>query len=114
MVPRCLLRGVPRDGGAAGGCRGPAVAPAPTATPLALASANGNARIIERLLKAGVDANSMSEDGETALMTAARNGKTDAVRVLIRHGANVNATELFKGQTPLMFAAGTATVHAPE
>src|SRR5690242_2899068 len=36
-------------------------------TPLFLACTNGNAALIERLLKAGVDANSTSEQGETAL-----------------------------------------------
>ena len=52
-------------------------------TPLSLACSNGNAAIIERLLKAGVDANSTSEEGQTALMTAALNGKVDAIKVLL-------------------------------
>jgi len=49
-------------------------------TPLYFAAMNGNAAIIERLLKAGVDVNSTAEEGETALMTASRTGKPDAVK----------------------------------
>src|SRR5437762_3447466 len=53
------------------------------ATPMQLAALNGNASIIERLLKAGVDANApLSSSGDTALMLAARTGKPDAVKVL--------------------------------
>src|SRR5436190_13240561 len=39
-------------------------------TPLSLACATGNAPLIERLLKAGADPNGVSEEGQTALMTA--------------------------------------------
>jgi ankyrin repeat protein len=74
-------------------------------TPLWLASVNGNAVVIERLLKAGADANAVPPEGETLLMTAARTGKVDAVKVLLGHGAQVNATEGWHGQTALMWAA---------
>ena len=47
--------------------------------------------MIERLLQAGADANSTSEEGETALMTASRNGNVDAIKMLLTHGAKVNA-----------------------
>jgi len=47
-------------------------------TPLSLACTNGNATIIERLLKAGADPNGTSEKGETMLMTASLTGKVDA------------------------------------
>ena len=70
-------------------------------TPLFLAATNGNAAIIERLLKAGADANSTSEEGETALMTASLTGKTDAIKVLLAAGANVNTAEPLKGRPPL-------------
>jgi len=39
------------------------------------------------------------------LMTAARAGNADAVKVLLDHGADVNARENYKGQTALMWAA---------
>ena len=37
-------------------------------------------------------------------MTAARNGKADAIKALLTHGANVNARDAH-GQTALMWAA---------
>ena len=74
-------------------------------TPLYLARQNGNAAVVEALLKAGADPNTALPDGETALMTAARTGKVDAVKFLLAHGANVNAKETVRGQTALMWAA---------
>jgi uncharacterized protein len=75
-------------------------------TPLALACINGNGGLIERLLKAGADANApLSDLGETPLMMAARTGNAAAVKVLLDHGADVNAVEKVKGQTALMWAA---------
>ena len=47
-------------------------------TPLSLACTNGNAAMIELLLKAGADPNTVLPGGETVLMTAARTGKADA------------------------------------
>ncbi len=57
------------------------------------------------LLKAGADPNTMLPEGETALMTASRTGKIDAVKSLLARGANVNAKESWRGQTALMWAA---------
>jgi ankyrin repeat protein len=74
------------------------------ATPLSLASINGNAAMIQKILKAGEDPNRVASDaGDTALMLAARTGKPDAVKVLLEHGADVNKTNL-EGQTALMWA----------
>ena len=64
----------------------------------ALAATNGNAAVIELLLKAGADPNSAMAEGETVLMTAARTGKPDAVKALLVHGADVNARESFAGR----------------
>ena len=76
------------------------------ATPLSEAAALGNAAIIEQLLKAGADPNTLTTaDGETVLMTAARAGNAEAVKVLLDHGADVNAKEDYRGQTALMWAA---------
>ena len=56
--------------------------------------------IIEQLLKAGADPNTRTTaDGETVLMTSARAGNVDAVKVLLDHGADVNAKEAYRGQT---------------
>ena len=38
-------------------------------------------------------------------MTAARTGNADVVNALLAHGAKVNATESWQGQTALMWAA---------
>jgi ankyrin repeat protein len=73
-------------------------------TPLYLACENANPAIIERLLKAGADVNSVSTEGETALMTVARTGVVEAAKVLLDHGAKVDAREEWHGQTALMWA----------
>src|SRR5262245_37646990 len=75
------------------------------ATPLLLASVNGNAAIIEKLISAGADPNrALTKFGDTAIMMAARTGKTDAIKVLLDHGAKVNAVETWGGTTSLMWA----------
>ena len=74
-------------------------------TPLLAACTNGNAAIIEKLLQASADPNTMSPEGETALMTAARTGKAEPVKLLVAHGAKVDAREPLRGQTAVMWAA---------
>ena len=61
--------------------------------------------MIEHLLKAGADVNEHGPNGETPLMFAARNGRVDAIRVLLDHKAEVNAREKLRGTTALMWAA---------
>jgi ankyrin repeat protein len=75
-------------------------------TAIALACESGNPAIIEQLLKAGVSANATGPLGETALHTCARAGKTAAARLLIASGATIDVVESWRGQTPLMWAAG--------
>ena len=75
------------------------------ATPMQLASLNGSAAMIGRLLKAGVDANApLSSFGDTALMLAARTGKPEAVKLLLDSGAKVDARESWGDTTALMWA----------
>jgi ankyrin repeat protein len=74
-------------------------------TPLFMACQNGNAAMIEALLKAGAGANAVKANGTTALMVAASSGSAAAVKVLLDRGANANAKESVHGQTALMFAA---------
>ena len=73
-------------------------------TAMNLACVNGNPRMMERLIQAGVDVNAPGVEGETALMTVARGGKVEAAKVLLAHGANVHATEEWRGQTALIWA----------
>jgi ankyrin repeat protein len=51
-------------------------------------------------------------EGETALMTAARAGKVEALKMLLVHGAHVNAHDSFRGQTALMWAASRNNAEA--
>ena len=46
-----------------------------------------------------------TQDGQTALMLAARTGALDVAQLLVERGADVNARETWRGQTALMWAA---------
>jgi ankyrin repeat protein len=70
-----------------------------------MASLNGNAPLVEMLLKAGADANTATPDGESVLMIASRTGLSAAVQALLAHGANPNAADSQRKQTALMWAA---------
>ncbi len=72
--------------------------------PLSLAAAGGYAQTLAALLEAGADPTRMTA-GVPPILSAARTGNVEAVRVLARHGADVNATETLRGQTALMWAA---------
>ena len=75
------------------------------ATPLLLATINGNATLIERLIAGGADPNApLTKSADTALMMASRTGKIEALKVLLDHGAQVNVKETWGGTTPLMWA----------
>ena len=72
-------------------------------TPLSLACTNQSTAMVEKLLKAGADPN-RAPTGIPVIMTAARTGSMDTVKLLLAHGANVNAKESARGQTALMWA----------
>ena len=74
------------------------------ARPLSLASAGGYTQTLAALLEAGADPTLMTA-GVPPILSAARTGNVDAVRLLARHGADVNAKEPLRGQTALMWAA---------
>jgi ankyrin repeat protein len=78
------------------------------ATPLYLASINGSAPMIGKLLKSGADPNERGPEGETPVMLASRNGNVDAIQVLLDHKAEVNAKDKLRGTTALMWAAEQA------
>ena len=74
-------------------------------TPLWLAASNGSAAMIRRLITVDTDINVPTATGGTPLMAAAMSGSVDAMDLLVRRGAWVNARETENGQTALMFAA---------
>ncbi|KAM6152582.1 cortactin-binding protein 2 isoform 2-T2 [Erethizon dorsatum] len=82
--------------------------PAPLAgrpTLLQQAAAQGNVTLVSMLLnEEGLDINYSYEDGHSALYSAAKNGHTDCVRLLLNAEAEVNAADK-NGFTPLCAAA---------
>jgi ankyrin repeat protein len=78
------------------------------ATPLAEAAKVANVDLVRALLKAGAKADTANEDGQTPLMLAARTGVVGVAKELLKAGAKVNAKEAWRGQTALMWAAGSA------
>jgi ankyrin repeat protein len=72
--------------------------------PLTLACTNGSAPMVARLLAAKADPN-VGVNGETALMTCARSGSAEAIRLLVARGARVDAAEPVHDQTALMWAS---------
>lgn len=72
----------------------------------AAARAGDTAEVI-RLLATGVDVDARDSLGGTPLLDAVWEGREDAVRVLVAHGADVNAKHLEAGVTALQYAVLT-------
>lgn len=68
--------------------------------PLLNAAYRGDVRTVDRLLREGIDVNTVGPYGHTALILAAYNPDTEIVAFLLEHGANVNAKD-DAGMTPL-------------
>jgi uncharacterized protein len=68
-------------------------------TPLSLAAEDAGAPMIQMLLQAG------AHPTNSILMTAARTGNAEILRMLIARGADANARERSLGETALMWAA---------
>ena len=94
LVKALLARGVKAD-----------VVNAFGSSPLAEAARVAHVNLVRMLLDAGADANRANDDGETPVMLAARTGAVKIAELLVEHGANVNASERFREQTALMWAA---------
>ena len=71
---------------------------------LMLATLFADARCVQLLLDRGADPNQADAAGATALMWAIPD--IEKARLLIEHGANVNARSSNLGRTPLLIAAG--------
>src|SRR4029078_7557235 len=96
LASAALLVGAGADGDAANDLR---------MTPVSQACTNGSAPLVELLLNARANPNTPIATGETPLMTCARTGNDDAVRLLIGGGGDVNAKEPTQNQPALMWAA---------
>lgn len=68
------------------------------------AARKGDTAKVKQLLDQGVDVNSKSKYGTTALSFASGRGYTEIVQILLAKGADVNAKDTFYGATPLDFA----------
>jgi ankyrin repeat protein len=55
----------------------------------------GDCKMIRRLLDAGIDSEWMDSDRSTPLMYAAREGRVEALKLLISRGANINKVDGF-------------------
>ncbi|XP_019956704.1 cyclin-dependent kinase 4 inhibitor B [Paralichthys olivaceus] len=73
---------------------------------LSTAAANGRAADVERLLRAGADANGLNSFGRTALQVMMM-GSAPVARLLLSHGADPNLADSSTGSTPLHDAART-------
>jgi outer membrane protein assembly factor BamB len=70
------------------------------------AARKGDAVAVRALLEKGVDVNTKTHYGATALWFAAYKGHLDIARVLLEHRADVNAADSVWELTPLQLAAG--------
>jgi ankyrin repeat protein len=64
----------------------------------------GNAAVLETMLTSGFDPNAKDKDGVTALHRAAMAGRSEAVRVLLVHGASVSNLDGMFSAPPLVWA----------
>ena len=65
---------------------------------------------MERLIADGVSADAKNGRGDPALALAAIHGHLDALKLLRKHGANLDATTEYHGHTALMNATSTGNV----
>lgn len=75
------------------------------ALPLTEAARLNDDRMVKLLMDAGAKVDSANPDDETVLMLAIKNGNQAMFEMLVGAGANINITEKFHNQTPLMYAA---------
>jgi len=74
---------------------------------LCRATRRGYDQVVERLLKRRVLPDARDKQGDTPLLTATQKGDRGLVRLLLSHGASVNAKSKTTGSTPLHRAVST-------
>ena len=75
---------------------------------------SGNAAVLETMLACGFETDAKDKDNVTPLHRAAMGGHADAVRVLLKYGADVNAIDGMFSATPLVWAVeGRGNATAP-
>lgn len=74
-------------------------------SPLMLACTNGSSSMIQKLLEVRANPNQAQWMGVTPLMICSRSGSVEGVKLLLTQGADVNARDVRRGQTALMWAA---------
>lgn len=70
------------------------------------ASRKGDLELVKKAIDAGIDVNSKTDYGATALSFAADRGHLDIVKLLIEKKADANVKDTFYGATPMDWAAG--------
>jgi hypothetical protein len=65
---------------------------------------SGNAAVLETMLSCGFETEAKDKDNVTPLHRASMAGHVDAVRVLLKHGADVNAQDGMFSASPLIWA----------
>ena len=75
-------------------------------TELTDATVKGREDMVKALLTDGKDINACASNGQNPLHLAAEQGDIGVVRILLEHGAMVDAVETAAGYTPLHYAAG--------
>ncbi|KAH9076670.1 hypothetical protein Ae201684P_010607 [Aphanomyces euteiches] len=70
---------------------------------LCQAAADGDLPVVQRLLQAGIDANSVSKDEQTPLLLACFHNHDAVIKELLEYGADVNCTD-WLGRSPLYHA----------
>lgn len=76
-------------------------------------SYTGNTAAVKALLDAGSRLDAKNNEGETALMLAARHARSGSVELLLSAGANVNLTNAL-GETALMHAVEASGAYAED
>jgi len=75
-----------------------------SAEPIHDAILDGDLEEVQKQLNVGVDVDKQDTRGYTPLHYAAGVGRSDIVELLIKNGADINATDGVKGATPLDYA----------